>query len=87
MLDNSMWPEEVLSYGFDDEGTWWMRYDDWHMNYNQVYVCKIFPAALQQFSTQSQWPRNAADGSHPQWLIMKGLQESIVNLITKITQV
>ena len=63
--DDSKGLKEELNYAFEDDGTWWMRFDDWYMNYNQVYVCKIFPAAWQQFSIQSKWEGNAAGGPYP----------------------
>ncbi len=39
--------KEKLNYHFKDDGTWWMRYDDWCANYNKIYVCKIFPSTWQ----------------------------------------
>lgn len=63
--DDSKGLKEELNYAFEDDGTWWMRYDDWFSNYNQVYVCKIFPAAWQQFSIQSKWEGNSAGGPYP----------------------
>ena len=42
-----------------------MRYDDWHSNYNKVYVCKIFPAAWQQFSIRSEWKGTSLGGLYP----------------------
>jgi calpain len=39
--------KEKLNYNFSDDGTWWMRYDDWCANYNKIYVCKIFPSTWQ----------------------------------------
>ena len=48
--DDSKGFKEELNYAFEDNKTWWMRFDDWYINYNQVYVFKIFPAVLQHFS-------------------------------------
>jgi hypothetical protein len=36
--------KEKLNYQFKDDGTWWMRYEDWSLNYNKLYICKIFPS-------------------------------------------
>jgi calpain len=63
--DDSKGLKEELNYKFEDDGTWWMRYDDWYMNYNKVYICKIFPATWQQFSIQGEWEGNTAGGAYP----------------------
>ena len=57
--------KDRLNYQFKDDGTWWMRYDDWHSNYNKVYVCKIFPAVWQQFSIKSEWKGTSLGGPYP----------------------
>jgi hypothetical protein len=36
--------KEKLNYQFKDDGTWWMRFEDWSLNYNKLYICKIFPS-------------------------------------------
>mmetsp|Transcript_5113 Transcript_5113/g.3778 ORF Transcript_5113/g.3778 Transcript_5113/m.3778 type:complete len:100 (-) Transcript_5113:1587-1886(-) len=36
--------KDDLNYVFKDDGTWWMRYEDWCAHYNKMYMCKIFPA-------------------------------------------
>jgi hypothetical protein len=35
--------KEKLNYVFRDDGTWWMRYEDWCIHFNKMYLCKIFP--------------------------------------------
>lgn len=35
--------KEKLDYQFKDDGTWWMRFDDWCAHYNKMVLCKIFP--------------------------------------------
>ena len=35
--------KEKLNYQFGDDGTWWMKYEDWCVHYNKMFVCKIFP--------------------------------------------
>ena len=63
--DDSKGLKDALNYVFEDDGTWWMRYDDWYDNLNKVYVCKIFPATWQQYSISSQWEGNTAGGPYP----------------------
>jgi len=63
--DDSKGLKEALNYVFEDDGTWWMRYDDWYANYNKVYICKIFPESWQQFSITGQWEGNSAGGPYP----------------------
>lgn len=63
--DDSKGLKDELNYQFEDDGTWWMRYDDWYHNYNRVYVCKVFPATWQQFSITNKWEGNTAGGPYP----------------------
>lgn len=42
-----------------------MTYKDWRINYNRVYVCKIFPSTWSQFSIHGEWKGNTAGGSYP----------------------
>jgi hypothetical protein len=63
--DDSKGLKEELNYQFEDDGTWWMKYDDWFTNYNRVYVCKVFPASWQQYSICSEWTGNTAGGAYP----------------------
>lgn len=42
-----------------------MRYEDWHVHYNKMYICKIFPSTWQQFSISSEWKGNTAGGPYP----------------------
>jgi len=57
--------KEKLGYTFANDGTWWMRYDDWCANYNKLYICKIFPNTWQQFSIHGEWKGNSAGGPYP----------------------
>jgi hypothetical protein len=63
--DDSKGLKEELNYQFEDDGTWWMRFDDWFINNNRVYVCKVFPATWSQFSITSKWEGNTAGGPYP----------------------
>lgn len=53
-----------LKYEFGNDGTWWMRFDDWCANYNKLYICKIFPNSWQQYSIHGEWKGNTAGGSY-----------------------
>ena len=57
--------KEKLNYVFRDDGTWWMRYEDWCIHYNKMYLCKIFPSNWSQFSITSEWRSNTAGGPYP----------------------
>lgn len=57
--------KEKLNYVFKDDGTWWMRYEDWCVHYNKFYICKIFPSTWQQFSIAGEWKGNSAGGPYP----------------------
>ena len=35
--------KEKLGYTFQNDGNWWMSFDDWKKHYSKVYVFKIFP--------------------------------------------
>lgn len=57
--------KEKLNYVFKDDGTWWMRYEDWCAHYNKLYICKIFPSNWHQFSIHGEWKGNSAGGPYP----------------------
>jgi hypothetical protein len=57
--------KEKLEYQFGEDGTWWMRYEDWCAHYNKMYICKIFPASWSQYSIQGEWKGNTAGGPYP----------------------
>lgn len=57
--------KEKLNYVFRDDGTWWMRYEDWCIHFNKMYLCKIFPQTWSQFSITSEWRGNSAGGPYP----------------------
>ena len=57
--------KDKLQYVFRDDGTWWMRYEDWCAHYNKMYICKIFPIGWSQFSITSEWKGNSAGGAYP----------------------
>lgn len=57
--------KEKLNYVFRDDGTWWMKFEDWCYNYTKMYLCKIFPAAWSQYSITSEWRGNTAGGPYP----------------------
>ena len=57
--------KDKLDYQFGEDGTWWMRYEDWCAHYNKMYLCKIFPATWSQYSISSEWKGNTAGGGYP----------------------
>lgn len=57
--------KEKLNYQFSDDGTSWMEFGDWFANFTKIYICKIFPAAWNQFSISSEWKGNTAGGPYP----------------------
>jgi len=42
-----------------------MRYEDWCIHYNKMYLCKIFPSQWSQFSISGEWKGNSAGGPYP----------------------
>ena len=63
--DDSKGLKDALNYVFEDDGTWWMRFDDWFHNNNRLYICKIFPDTWQQFAFSGHWEGNTAGGPYP----------------------
>ena len=57
--------KEKLNYVFRDDGTWWMRYEDWCIHFNKMYLTKIFPQSWTQFSITSEWRGNSSGGPYP----------------------
>jgi hypothetical protein len=57
--------KDKLNYVFKDDGTWWMRYEDWCAHFNKMYIGKIFPASWSQFSITGEWKGNSAGGPYP----------------------
>ena len=57
--------KEKLNYVFRDDGTWWMRYEDWCIHYNKMYLCKIFPSSWSQYAITGEWRGNTAGGAYP----------------------
>ena len=37
------------------EACWWMCWDDFHTNFNKLYIGKIFPPTWQQYSISDEW--------------------------------
>ena len=56
---------EKLNYSFKNDGNWYMQWSDWLLNYNRVYVCKLFPSSWSQYSIPSEWKGNTAGGPYP----------------------
>lgn len=42
-----------------------MRYEDWCIHFNKMYLCKIFPATWSQFSIMAEWRGNSSGGPYP----------------------
>lgn len=49
----------------DNYSTFFMTFDCWAKEFNQLYVCKVFPANWQKFSIDSQWDGKTAGGKYP----------------------
>ena len=57
--------ERLDNYQFADDGKFWMTYEDWYMNFNKLYVCKIFPPTWEQFAIEDSWEGVRAGGPYP----------------------
>jgi hypothetical protein len=57
--------KEKLNYVFNNDGTWWMKFEDWCVNYNKMYICKIFPSTWSQFSIMGEWKGTTSGGPYP----------------------
>jgi len=42
-----------------------MCWDDFHTNFNKLYIGKIFPPTWQQYSISDEWQGNTAGGPYP----------------------
>ncbi len=42
-----------------------MRYEEWQVHYNKVFICKIFPSTWSQYSISNSWEGNTAGGAYP----------------------
>ena len=76
--DDNKGLKEKLNYVFKDDGTFWMKYEDWCAHYTKMYICKIFPFSWQQFSINSEWKGNTAGGSYPAAGVSKEEEEKII---------
>lgn len=53
--DNYKGLREALGHELKDDGTFWMEFKDWYINYNKLYIAKIFPSTWQQYSIPLVW--------------------------------
>ncbi len=42
-----------------------MCWEDFYVNFNKIYVCKIFPKTWQQYAITDKWEGNSAGGPYP----------------------
>jgi hypothetical protein len=53
--DNYKGLREALAHEIKNDGMFWMEFKDWYINYNKLYIAKIFPSTWQQFSIPCAW--------------------------------
>jgi len=53
--DNYKGLREALGHELKDDGIFWMEFKDWCMNFNKIYLSKIFPSTWQQYSIACTW--------------------------------
>lgn len=63
--DDNKGLQQKLDYEFSPDGNWWMKFDDWRINYTKVYVTKIFPASWNLYGSAGEWSGNTAGGEYP----------------------
>jgi calpain len=44
------------------DGTWWMQFSDWFVQYSHLYVGKVFPETWESYSIESIWQGKTAGG-------------------------
>ena len=49
----------------DNFTTFFMRFEDWYKEFNQLFICKVFPATWNKFSIDSMWEGKTAGGKYP----------------------
>ena len=57
--------KDTLKYSFEQNGTWWMTFEDFAAHFNKLYICKIFPPTWQQYSITDSWEGKTAGGPYP----------------------
>ncbi len=57
--------KEKLDYEITADGTFWMRFEDWLINFNTLYYCRIFPESWSQFCIPGCWTGITSGGAPP----------------------
>ena len=98
--DNSpLWTRRLkakVSYKNKEDGTFWMNYQDFTLNFNEVYVCRFFHPSTwpSQGSVQGVWRKGETAGggvryqtveTNMQWRLLP-LQPGPVTLVLELTQ-
>ena len=50
-----------------------MQFSDWHENFNNLYVCKVFPESWECYNIESRWQGKTAGGVCPPRLSHDGV--------------
>lgn len=60
----------------EEDGTFWMVWEDFVVHYNKIYVCRIFDDdQFQQYAISGEWAGKSAAGEHKQLLDRDGDDE------------
>jgi hypothetical protein len=65
--DNYKGLREALGHELKNDGTFWMEFKDWYINFNKLYVAKIFSTAWQQYSIPCAWAKTTNGGRKAGW--------------------
>jgi hypothetical protein len=57
--------KEKLDYEVVADGTFWMKFDDWLLNFNTLYYCRIFPDSWSQYCIPGNWTEITSGGAPP----------------------
>ncbi len=57
--------KEKLEYEVVTDGTFWMRFEDWLLQFNTLYYCRIFPESWSQFCIAGTWNGLTSGGAPP----------------------
>jgi len=47
------------------DGTWWMSFGDWCLQFNKFFVCKYFPESWECYTIESKWEGKTNGGVCP----------------------
>lgn len=56
--------KEKLEYDNINDGTFWIKYSDWLQNFNEMYLCRVFPKNWVSLSIPGKWDDQTSGGCY-----------------------